>query len=381
MPDEIDDDENVVHFSARAKSSATNDAATLEPLDIRFWDESEPPQREWAVDRMVPRSNVTLLSGEGAIGKSILIMQLCVAHASARDWIQQMPEPGPAIYLGAEDDAEEFRRRFTDIVRHYRITFGELVERLTIISLAGKDAVLGVADRSGLVRPTMLFQQLLAMVIGRKPVMIGIDTAADVAAINENDRGQVRQFIGLLRMLAIAGRSAVLLASHPSLQGMQSDSGLSGSTAWHNSVRSRLYLKNATNGDATNDSGLRILEMKKSNYGPHSKEIPLRWDAGVFKPVENLKSEVERAAAEAEQERVFMLLLERYRTSGRNVSNTSGRGFAPSEFAKEPEGEKIGARAFEAAMRRLFNKNKIARVQYGKPSNPHYRIASLELGV
>jgi hypothetical protein len=39
----------------------------------------------------------------------------------------------------------------------------------------------------------------------------------------------VRQFIGLLRGLAITGNSAVLIAVHPSLTGISSGTGLSGS--------------------------------------------------------------------------------------------------------------------------------------------------------
>jgi hypothetical protein len=39
--------------------------------------------------------------------------------------------------------------------------------------------------------------------------------------------------------LAIAANGAVVLVTHPSLTGINSDSGLSGSTAWHNSVRAR----------------------------------------------------------------------------------------------------------------------------------------------
>lgn len=368
--------DNVVALPVQSDAAAP---AALEFLAFDGWDDSEPPDREWAVDHMMPLRNVTLLSGEGAIGKSILMMQLCAAHALGKDWIQQLPMPGHAIYLGAEDDEDELHRRFAHIAKHYGSKFADL-SQLHIASRAGRDAVLGAADRAGVVRPTMLFQQLLAAVIALQPRLIALDTAADVFAGNENDRAQVRQFIGLLRALAIAGRSAVLLASHPSLQGLHTESGLSGSTAWHNSVRSRLFLKNApTDGDAAADSGLRILEMKKSNYGPHAKQIALRWDAGVFKPVDDFKNEMARAKANEDDERVFLTLLARFNTSNRNVSDKGGKSFAPVQFAKEPEGEKVGVKALDAAMRRLFSKNKISLIQYGRPSNPHFKIASMEL--
>jgi hypothetical protein len=36
---------------------------------------------------------VTLLSGEGAVGKSVLLLQLSTATVMATDWIKSLPEP------------------------------------------------------------------------------------------------------------------------------------------------------------------------------------------------------------------------------------------------------------------------------------------------
>ena len=70
---------------------------------------------------------------------------------------------------------------------------------------------------------------------------------------NEIERSHVRQFIALMRQLAIAGNGYVIMSSHPSLTGLASKTGLSGSTQWHNSVRARAWLHGgeANNGDDT----------------------------------------------------------------------------------------------------------------------------------
>ena len=65
-----------------------------------------------------------------------------------------------------------------------------------------------------------------------QPRLIIIDPAADVFAGKEIDRVQVRQFITLLRAIAITADCAVILAAHPSVSGMREGTGLSGSTAW-----------------------------------------------------------------------------------------------------------------------------------------------------
>ena len=192
-----------------------------------------------------PLRNVALISGEGAVGKSILIMQLCVAHALGRDWLGTLPEPGPFVYLNAEDEEGELHRRLADIAEHLRHDTNELKNDVHILALAGQDAVLGYADRDGLIQPTPLFHRLREAARNIRPKLIALDTSADVFGGNENDRAQVRQFIGLIRGMAIAANAAVIIATHPSLTGINSGSGLSGNTAWHNSVRARAYVKPA----------------------------------------------------------------------------------------------------------------------------------------
>jgi RecA-family ATPase len=217
--------------------------APFQWADASTWDTEPCPPREWAVTDRLPLRQVTLFSGEGAIGKSIVELMLCVAHVTGRDWLKSLPEPGGAFYFGCEDDEAELRLRLTSILAHYGTTFEEAkANGFRFKSLAGEDAILGAPDRNGIIKPTKLFDQLYEQAGDLKPKHIGIDTSADVFAGNENDRTQVRQFISLLRRLAIVANGAVNLLSHPSLTGTNTGSGISGSTAWHNSVRAQMYM-------------------------------------------------------------------------------------------------------------------------------------------
>ena len=121
---------------------------------------------------------------------------------------------------------------------------------------------------------------------------------ADTFGGNENDRAQVRQFVGLLRKLAMTADGAVVLLSHPSLTGINSGSGLSGSTGWHNSVRARMYLHSTTPTEGEQpDNDLREIEFKKNNYGPKGHGIVLRYKNGLFLPEPELSS-LEKAKRE-----------------------------------------------------------------------------------
>jgi RecA-family ATPase len=132
----------------------------------------------------MPRRNVTLVSGNGAIGKSTLLLQLSASTVLGRDWIGTLPTPGPVIYLSCEDDDDEVCRRLEAIAAHYGVARSDL-NGLHVVSLVGKDAVLAYADRTERIRPTPLFDQLRKDAVSIKPKLIVLDTAADVFAGNE----------------------------------------------------------------------------------------------------------------------------------------------------------------------------------------------------
>jgi RecA-family ATPase len=328
--------------------------------------------REFLVPDRIPMRNVSSMSGEGAIGKSLLLMQLSGAVVLGKDWIGTLPEQGPVLYFNAEEDDDEVRRRMEDVARHLGASRQDMIERgLRVLSYAGRDAILAQPDRFGIVRPTSLFERLRREALQLCPKLIVFDTVADVFGGKENDRGQTRQFITLLRGLAIDVNSAVVMSAHPSLTGISTDTGLSGSTGWHNSVRYRMYFKTAP-GD---DSSLRVLECKKSNYGPINEAILLRWKDGVY-TVEPGLGTLERLAAEAEVDHLFIKLLRRFAERGRNVSDKTGTSYAPAQFARQPEAKtaKITNKMLAEAMERLFTGKKIRVATEGPRSHPRTKL-------
>ena len=361
-------------------TKAETEAAGKSPLPfiaISAWQNQPVPERVWTVKDRIPGGAVTLMSGEGGVGKTILGLHCAAGIALGRDWLGTMPTPGAAIVLACEDDEHELHRRLDRIVAHYGASFAEL-SNLHVLSLAGADAIMAAPHKSGLIAPTNLFKQLHEAAYDIRPRLIVIDNSADVFAGNENDRAEVRQFITLLRGMAIATGAGVLLTSHPSLTGITNKSGLSGSTAWNASVRSRLYFRRATTEkDEEPDSDLRVLEVVKSNYGPVGETITLRWNNGLFLPVSGIGN-LEKLAAEQRAEELFLKLLAQFTRQIRNTSEKpNAPTYAPTLFAREDEARSSGVRKadFEAAMRRLFAADKICLQLYGPPSKATSRLA------
>jgi RecA-family ATPase len=194
---------------------------------------------------------------------------------------------------------------------------------------------------------------------------------------DEINRVQVYAFANYMQKLAMVADGSVTVLSHPSLAGMNSGSGISGSTAWHGAFRFRQFLTGvkAESGEQP-DSDLRQLEFKKNQYGPLGETIVVRYENGLFVPERGM-SNLNKAAREAEADRVFIDLLTRFTVAGRNVSDkSSSPNYAPRVFALEAEGKAANLRKaeLEDAMRRLFANGRIVVETYGKASNQHERI-------
>jgi len=130
-------------------------------IDVSSWDSIPVPEREWLVRDRIPLRQPTLFSGEGAVGKSLIILHLLASIALGRDWLGLLPEEGPAWYVGAEDDARELHIRLSALQKHYNITYADLVAAgFRMLSLFGEDAVLATPNRLGIIEPTELYQQI-----------------------------------------------------------------------------------------------------------------------------------------------------------------------------------------------------------------------------
>lgn len=344
-----------------------------------FIDGDPIPEQEWVIPDRIPNQQVALYSGQGAAGKSITALHWCAAHSIGREWLDCQPEPGPAFFIDAEDGADVIHRRLDAIRIHYNTTFDEMYQGgLKLMSLLERNALLATASRDGPLVPTPLYQQMLEAADRWKPKLIAIASLANVYGGVEYDRSQVQQFVAMIRRIAITANGAVVLISHPSVLGISSDSGISGSTQWHNAVRARLYLKGIKNGDdELADNDLRVLEFRKNNYGPVSSAVVLRWRDGLFLP-ERGPNSIDKLARESRADEVFTTLTRRFNENGRHVTEASNTAqYAPKVFAQEPEAQeaKLTKADLEKAMARLFRSNKIRLDENGPPSKRRNFIA------
>lgn len=264
--------------------------APLRVVDASDFEGKPVPERDWLIPQMLLRRSVTLVNGDGGVGKSLLMMQLQVAAALGETWLGlPMPEEGLTSFaLYCEDDEDEVQRRLADVLRFYNASFSDLHGRVLFMSRVGEiNELMTFGFKNDTGKRTALFNQVEDMIRMRGVQLTVLDTVADIFMGNENIRPQVRSFITAIRRLALINNGGVLITAHPSRAGMADGTGLSGSTGWNGSVRSRIYLTKPKVKDADIDgeegqTNERILKTMKSNYGASGDVIRLRWDQGVF---------------------------------------------------------------------------------------------------
>ncbi|HEV7339842.1 MAG TPA: AAA family ATPase [Bosea sp. (in: a-proteobacteria)] len=360
---------------ARPRADNDNDPAGAKgaPLPVicpADWHGKPVPQRQWFIEGLIPSRTVTILNGDGGVGKSLLALQIGAAASLGVDTVGLTPARGGVVYMGAEDEADEFHRRLADIVASHDRTLADLSE-FRLVPMADRDALLAIPNKDGVMQPTQAWLSLRTIVARHTPQLLILDTSADLYGGDEIKRAQVRGFVAMLRSVAMEFDCAVLLLSHPSLTGMQSGSGSSGSTAWNNSVRSRLYLTRPTGEDA--DSNSRTLSVMKANYGETGAGLSLRWKDGTFVADVGMDAG-DVAMVTKHHDDVFMAILAKLNAQGINVSASTGTTYAPSVFVKHSEAKGIKKDKLGDAMRRLMDAGRVRIVKEGPPTRQRSRL-------
>ena len=348
------------------RSSRVIDPTTLYGLPV--------PERRWIVPEWLPCGHVTLNYGDGGTGKTLLSQQLMTSSATGLPWIGMAVKRCRTFAFYCEDDFDELHRRQVAICQAYGIALTDLGD-MRWMSGVGEDNLLVTFDQDGRLRLTPRYEEIAREAKDFGAELIVIDTAADTFGGNENDRSQVRQFIGhALNRLAIEAKGAVLLNAHPSRSGLSATGDMDGgSTGWSNSARSRWSLSRPKGEDGEpTDTNERILTKRKANYSAIGDDIKLRWVSGVLVPPQRPGAAFAGAYKQIADD-VFLTLLKRCAEQGIYVHHTNTSTlYAPKIFAKRPDRDGHTAKDFDMAMNRLFSNrvNQGPRVTRTKTATP-----------
>lgn len=321
-----------------------------------------------------------MFSGDGGIGKSLALQQLGTAAAVGRAWLGLETKPCKSLMMFCEDDEDELHRRQARINAHYDCEYGDL-EGMEFMARVGQESALAHFSRGGeVMQPTILFNQISEAASDLGAQIIVLDTVADVFTGDEIRRSQVRRFVTLLRRLAVAVQGVVIMTAHPSLTGMSSGTGLSGSTAWNNSVRSRLYLTKSNNADDEDNAEARnerVLRTMKNNQAASGGKIPLKWADGVF-----MRTDLVRQDSIVDRLNLDRLLIDSLRQMVKDGSRVVADAMAKNSLVTRakilPGIKSFSFSAIASAVDRLRNDGRIVAVELGPPSKRYVYLRTAD---
>ncbi len=323
--------------------------------------------RNWA-----PWGVVTGLYGEGGLGKTLLAQQLQTAAALGRSWIGLDTTPVRSLAMYCEDSADELWRRQAEIDDHYGCNFSDLDDAVWMPRLGEENLLIRFGNK-GVGELTPLHKQVIEAAKDHKAQLVIVDTVSDTFGGNENDRGQVRQYVSwCLGTIAREIGGSVVCCAHPSRAGISSGDGDGGSTGWSAAFRSRLslHMPPADDGAPINPDA-RVLTRKKANYAARNDAVSLHWRTGALVP--DAVFETPRLRHSCTE--VFLLLLDTFADERRPVSDsTHAPNYAPRLFSKRPERDGYRAGDFTKAMEQLFSGQSIIMEEYGRQSDLRRRI-------
>jgi RecA-family ATPase len=375
---------------------------------IKRFDVAGIPPREFLFGRHYQRRTVSGTVAPGGTGKSSLVMVEAIAMATGRDLLGEgAKEPLRVWYHNGEDNMLELQRRVGAICQHYEIPMEELEK--TFFMTSGNEVPLRVAETWSQVRlqtDHRLVKCITEAIGDNKIDAANFDPLVTLHGAAENNAGHMDQVIRIFTRMADSQNCAIDLSHHTRklAPGSADDYGIDdmrGAGAMKDAMRAVRMLNIMSPKDAENAGIMDIertnyfrIDRAKANYSAPAKtaiwrqfvnvDLPNGDGVGVVTPwlfpgQDGAAPSPERLEAERKVEHVFLEILRRLSLAGRFVGE-KGTYNAPHVFAKEREAKmaKIGKAALDAAMRRLFDKEKIRLEDYVM-ANRHPGIRIVEV--
>jgi hypothetical protein len=207
------------HWGAEPEIETPDDPAPDKgaPLwvDTTAPDADPIPPRPWIVPSYFMRGSVSVLSGQGAGGKSSLVVAWTIALATGRPINGFEPyAPTRVINYNTEDDQDEQRRRYSAALTAQGVASAEIAGRVIRCGPHNIGTLFERDPASGRITPTAALQQLEDMCHETGAEVLICDPLAELHNAEENDNTAMRAVIAAFRSMAQRLGIAVLILHH-----------------------------------------------------------------------------------------------------------------------------------------------------------------------
>ena len=204
---------------------------TAESLNPARFFSTPPAEVSFIVDKLLVRSIVGFIYGEGGGYKSLSALWLAVVRACAHIdnmllWLDRFPvQQGKTVFISAEDVEYDLHVRLPRIVEVMHRARPEIPieayqkaisENILIISREQwtRDGELFLIDENG--KETGKYSKVVELVRGFQPELVIIETLSRISNADENDNKAAARVVGVLERLRDDTGATVLCIAHTS---------------------------------------------------------------------------------------------------------------------------------------------------------------------
>lgn len=204
---------------------------------------AHPPNRRWLLkvdgEGALPMGKAGVLAAGGGTGKTMVLVQLALAVASGKFWLDtfRVTSPGNVLIALGEEDAEEVHRRFHRAGAAMGLSNEEArqaTERIVALPLAGLPVALTAKDAHGNTTTTATLETMRKRLGEREWSLVILDPFARFAGDDaEIDNAAATRFVQAVESLTKSpGNPTVLVAHHSSQASLKDgDPNVRGATA------------------------------------------------------------------------------------------------------------------------------------------------------
>ncbi|MFN3612618.1 AAA family ATPase, partial [Tepidimonas sp.] len=177
------------------------------------------PPRPWLIKRLLMRGQITLMPAAGSSGKSSLALTIAAHGAVGKGFgPYEIAAPFKSVVYNAEDDLDEQSRRLYAICQEYKLDFERVKEGVLLLS--SDDLLLTVAYSSGnqVVTYDQHVQAIVNLASDPDVGLLVLDPLVEIHNCDEQDNGEMRQVMGVLRRITKDANVAGLIPHHTNKQ-------------------------------------------------------------------------------------------------------------------------------------------------------------------
>lgn len=184
-------------------------------VDADTWDAKTIPPRPWAVPGYLMRGSVSVLTGQGAGGKSSLVVAWTIACATGEALGGFAPRsPMTCINYNVEDDQHEQRRRYSAALTAAELDGSAIMPRIVRCGPHDVGTLFERDPNTGRIVETNAMTVLEKLVEERGAAVLICDPLAELHNAEENDNTAMRSVVAAFRSVARRHNIAILLLHH-----------------------------------------------------------------------------------------------------------------------------------------------------------------------